>query len=213
MATTVFYQPFGHLEEVPKIKERKVVGYKCKFCVEVHPTLRAICNHLRKHVQYGNVPSVSAAVKVRRGRSRYLVCMYANVCARACVLHVCIHVRISELLINPSPEVLGRAWLGMRALWSYAWLALACFDFFAGWTFRIILFRERFGCDMVSDSGVLFGGPRWLLHSHVIRPGHAISCCLSLGHPSELPEPVGGTEWALLPSPGPLATSSVLSFA
>ncbi|XP_047279638.1 zinc finger protein 462 isoform X5 [Homo sapiens] len=57
------FEPFGHLEEVPKIKERKVVGYKCKFCVEVHPTLRAICNHLRKHVQYGNVPAVSAAVK------------------------------------------------------------------------------------------------------------------------------------------------------
>lgn len=51
-------RPFGHLEEVPKIKERKVVGYKCKFCVEVHPTLRAICNHLRKHVQYGSVPAV-----------------------------------------------------------------------------------------------------------------------------------------------------------
>lgn len=68
MATTVFYQPFGHLEEVPKIKERKVVGYKCKFCVEVHPTLRAICNHLRKHVQYGNVP----AVKVRRERPAVL---------------------------------------------------------------------------------------------------------------------------------------------
>ncbi|XP_036020015.1 zinc finger protein 462 isoform X10 [Mus musculus] len=57
------FEPFGHLEEVPKIKERKVVGYKCKFCVEVHPTLRAICNHLRKHVQYGSVPAVSAAVK------------------------------------------------------------------------------------------------------------------------------------------------------
>ncbi|KAL6090844.1 hypothetical protein STEG23_013270, partial [Scotinomys teguina] len=62
--------PFGHLEEVPKIKERKVVGYKCKFCVEVHPTLRAICNHLRKHVQYGNVPSVSAAVKGLRSHER-----------------------------------------------------------------------------------------------------------------------------------------------
>ncbi|KGL75457.1 Zinc finger protein 462, partial [Tinamus guttatus] len=49
---------FGHLEDVSKLKERKVVGYKCKFCVEVHPTLRAICNHLRKHVQYGNVSSV-----------------------------------------------------------------------------------------------------------------------------------------------------------
>ncbi|XP_064261773.1 zinc finger protein 462 isoform X4 [Passer domesticus] len=54
---------FGHLEDVSKLKERKVVGYKCKFCVEVHPTLRAICNHLRKHVQYGNVSSVSATVK------------------------------------------------------------------------------------------------------------------------------------------------------
>ncbi|XP_074424352.1 zinc finger protein 462-like isoform X1 [Larus michahellis] len=54
---------FGHLEDASKLKERKVVGYKCKFCVEVHPTLRAICNHLRKHVQYGNVSSVSAAVK------------------------------------------------------------------------------------------------------------------------------------------------------
>ena len=76
MATTVFYQPFGHLEEVPKIKERKVVGYKCKFCVEVHPTLRAICNHLRKHVQYVSVPAVSAAVKVSTGKvwMRSLVC-------------------------------------------------------------------------------------------------------------------------------------------
>nr|XP_020752403.1 zinc finger protein 462 [Odocoileus virginianus texanus] len=63
-------RPFGHLEEVPKIKERKVVGYKCKFCVEVHPTLRAICNHLRKHVQYGSVPSVSAAVKGLRSHER-----------------------------------------------------------------------------------------------------------------------------------------------
>uniref|UniRef100_A0A8C6GJ47 Zinc finger protein 462 n=1 Tax=Mus spicilegus TaxID=10103 RepID=A0A8C6GJ47_MUSSI len=63
-------RPFGHLEEVPKIKERKVVGYKCKFCVEVHPTLRAICNHLRKHVQYGSVPAVSAAVKGLRSHER-----------------------------------------------------------------------------------------------------------------------------------------------
>ncbi|KAK7896561.1 hypothetical protein WMY93_021886 [Mugilogobius chulae] len=29
------------------------VGYRCNFCTEVHTTLRAICNHLRKHVQYG----------------------------------------------------------------------------------------------------------------------------------------------------------------
>nr|XP_057907738.1 zinc finger protein 462 isoform X2 [Doryrhamphus excisus] len=31
------------------------VGFRCNFCMEVHPTLRAICNHLRKHVQYGEV--------------------------------------------------------------------------------------------------------------------------------------------------------------
>uniref|UniRef100_A0A8V0YNH2 Zinc finger protein 462 n=1 Tax=Gallus gallus TaxID=9031 RepID=A0A8V0YNH2_CHICK len=61
---------FGHLEDVSKLKERKVVGYKCKFCVEVHPTLRAICNHLRKHVQYGNVSSVSATVKGLRSHER-----------------------------------------------------------------------------------------------------------------------------------------------
>ncbi|NWH40808.1 ZN462 protein, partial [Chloropsis hardwickii] len=65
---------FGHLEDVSKLKERKVVGYKCKFCVEVHPTLRAICNHLRKHVQYGNVSSVSATVK-----DPYLLCCCCKV--------------------------------------------------------------------------------------------------------------------------------------
>ncbi|XP_056146807.1 zinc finger protein 462 [Lampris incognitus] len=31
------------------------IGFRCNFCLEVHPTLRAICNHLRKHVQYGEV--------------------------------------------------------------------------------------------------------------------------------------------------------------
>lgn len=34
-------------------KERNVVGYKCSFCFEVHPTPRAISNHLRKHVAFG----------------------------------------------------------------------------------------------------------------------------------------------------------------
>ncbi|XP_048360774.1 zinc finger protein 462 isoform X3 [Sphaerodactylus townsendi] len=63
-------RPFGNLEEISKLKERKVVGYKCKFCVEVHPTLRAICNHLRKHVQYGNGSVVSAAVKGLRSHER-----------------------------------------------------------------------------------------------------------------------------------------------
>ena len=40
------------------------------------PGLRAICNHLRKHVQYGSVPAVSAAVKVSTGKvwMRSLVC-------------------------------------------------------------------------------------------------------------------------------------------
>ncbi|XP_030624872.1 zinc finger protein 462 [Chanos chanos] len=35
--------------------DKAPIGYRCNFCVEVHPTLRAICNHLRKHVQYGEV--------------------------------------------------------------------------------------------------------------------------------------------------------------
>ncbi|KAK3524205.1 hypothetical protein QTP70_022663 [Hemibagrus guttatus] len=38
----------GSAEKVP-------IGYRCNFCVEIHPTLRAICNHLRKHIQYGEV--------------------------------------------------------------------------------------------------------------------------------------------------------------
>ncbi|KAG9266140.1 zinc finger protein 462 isoform X1 [Astyanax mexicanus] len=35
--------------------DRAPIGYRCNFCVEMHQTLRAICNHLRKHVQYGEV--------------------------------------------------------------------------------------------------------------------------------------------------------------
>ncbi|XP_066501632.1 zinc finger protein 462 isoform X2 [Hoplias malabaricus] len=35
--------------------DKAPIGYRCNFCVEMHPTLRAICNHLRKHVQYGEV--------------------------------------------------------------------------------------------------------------------------------------------------------------
>ncbi|XP_068095371.1 zinc finger protein 462 [Hyperolius riggenbachi] len=46
-----------------KLKEKVVVGYKCKFCVEVHPTLRAICNHLRKHIQYGHTPPLPSDSK------------------------------------------------------------------------------------------------------------------------------------------------------
>ncbi|XP_060916632.1 zinc finger protein 462 [Labrus mixtus] len=48
--------------EVPENKPEKdnpankaPIGFRCNFCIEVHPTLRAICNHLRKHVQYGEV--------------------------------------------------------------------------------------------------------------------------------------------------------------
>lgn len=41
------------------------IGFRCNFCVEVHPTLRAICNHLRKHVQYGEVKE--GHVKVNQG--------------------------------------------------------------------------------------------------------------------------------------------------
>ncbi|XP_072309276.1 zinc finger protein 462 [Eucyclogobius newberryi] len=46
--------------KTPEVKDEKEnpdsntpIGYRCNFCTEVHTTLRAICNHLRKHVQYG----------------------------------------------------------------------------------------------------------------------------------------------------------------
>nr|XP_046230341.1 zinc finger protein 462 [Scatophagus argus]XP_046230342.1 zinc finger protein 462 [Scatophagus argus]XP_046230343.1 zinc finger protein 462 [Scatophagus argus]XP_046230344.1 zinc finger protein 462 [Scatophagus argus]XP_046230345.1 zinc finger protein 462 [Scatophagus argus]XP_046230346.1 zinc finger protein 462 [Scatophagus argus]XP_046230347.1 zinc finger protein 462 [Scatophagus argus] len=48
--------------EIPETKPEREspvnktpIGFRCNFCIEVHPTLRAICNHLRKHVQYGEV--------------------------------------------------------------------------------------------------------------------------------------------------------------
>ncbi|XP_042365772.1 zinc finger protein 462 [Plectropomus leopardus] len=48
--------------ELPETKPEKEspvnkapIGFRCNFCIEMHPTLRAICNHLRKHVQYGEV--------------------------------------------------------------------------------------------------------------------------------------------------------------
>ncbi|XP_014351876.1 zinc finger protein 462 isoform X1 [Latimeria chalumnae] len=53
----------SHLDAPKAAKEKKIVGYKCKFCVEVHPTLRAICNHLRKHVQYADGKLKSTSVK------------------------------------------------------------------------------------------------------------------------------------------------------
>ncbi|KAG2466686.1 ZN462 protein, partial [Polypterus senegalus] len=45
----------GKVEKVDNQTEKTPIGYRCNFCIEVHPTLRAICNHLRKHVQYGEV--------------------------------------------------------------------------------------------------------------------------------------------------------------
>ncbi|XP_047425031.1 zinc finger protein 462 isoform X2 [Mugil cephalus] len=41
--------------EKESLENNVPIGFRCKFCVEIHPTLRAICNHLRKHVQYGEV--------------------------------------------------------------------------------------------------------------------------------------------------------------
>ncbi|XP_029300119.1 LOW QUALITY PROTEIN: zinc finger protein 462 [Cottoperca gobio] len=48
--------------EIPETKPEKEspenkapIGFRCNFCIEMHSTLRAICNHLRKHVQYGEV--------------------------------------------------------------------------------------------------------------------------------------------------------------
>ncbi|XP_015259238.1 PREDICTED: zinc finger protein 462 isoform X2 [Cyprinodon variegatus] len=39
--------------EKESLTNKTPIGFRCNFCVEIHPTLRAICNHLRKHVQYG----------------------------------------------------------------------------------------------------------------------------------------------------------------
>ncbi|KAK1884638.1 Zinc finger protein 462 [Dissostichus eleginoides] len=41
--------------EKESTENKAPIGFRCNFCVEMHPTLRAICNHLRKHVQYGEV--------------------------------------------------------------------------------------------------------------------------------------------------------------
>ncbi|XP_037835200.1 zinc finger protein 462 isoform X2 [Kryptolebias marmoratus] len=41
------------------------VGFRCNFCAEIHSTLRAICNHLRKHVQYGEVKEGHVKVHAR----------------------------------------------------------------------------------------------------------------------------------------------------
>uniref|UniRef100_A0A673ILR0 Zinc finger protein 462-like n=1 Tax=Sinocyclocheilus rhinocerous TaxID=307959 RepID=A0A673ILR0_9TELE len=46
--------------------DKTPIGYRCNFCVEVHSTLRAICNHLRKHVQYGEAKE--GHVKVRASK-------------------------------------------------------------------------------------------------------------------------------------------------
>lgn len=69
----------GHAQDANKLKpfksgffcmqvdanaDQTPIGYRCNFCVEVHPTLRAICNHLRKHVQYGEAKE--GQLKVRR---------------------------------------------------------------------------------------------------------------------------------------------------
>ncbi|XP_063745649.1 zinc finger protein 462 isoform X2 [Eleginops maclovinus] len=41
--------------EKESTENKAPIGFRCNFCIEMHPTLRAICNHLRKHVQYGEV--------------------------------------------------------------------------------------------------------------------------------------------------------------
>lgn len=48
---------FGHVSlcEQESPVNKAPIGFRCNFCIEMHPTLRAICNHLRKHVQYGEV--------------------------------------------------------------------------------------------------------------------------------------------------------------
>uniref|UniRef100_A0A3Q0SJ36 Zinc finger protein 462 n=1 Tax=Amphilophus citrinellus TaxID=61819 RepID=A0A3Q0SJ36_AMPCI len=64
--------------ELPESKQEKVskhtpIGFRCNFCVEIHPTLRAICNHLRKHVQYGEVKEGHVKADAVEGRAAALV--------------------------------------------------------------------------------------------------------------------------------------------
>ncbi|XP_077105434.1 zinc finger protein 462 isoform X1 [Ranitomeya variabilis] len=72
-------------EAVHKRLKEKVVGYKCKFCVEIHPTLRAIYNHLRKHVQYGNAPPLPPELKedITQDDGKYLQGHPADSCTPA----------------------------------------------------------------------------------------------------------------------------------
>lgn len=61
----------SRVQEMPENKTP--IGFRCNFCVEVHPTLRAICNHLRKHVQYGEVKEGHVKVKERlRGAQPFI---------------------------------------------------------------------------------------------------------------------------------------------
>ncbi|XP_043952466.1 zinc finger protein 462 isoform X1 [Gambusia affinis] len=46
-------EPPDNKHEKESLANKTPIGFRCNFCVEIHPTLRAICNHLRKHVQYG----------------------------------------------------------------------------------------------------------------------------------------------------------------
>uniref|UniRef100_A0A672LB70 Zinc finger protein 462 n=1 Tax=Sinocyclocheilus grahami TaxID=75366 RepID=A0A672LB70_SINGR len=57
-------KPENKVESTP---DKTPIGYRCNFCVEVHTTLRAICNHLRKHVQYGEAKE--GHVKVRTSKT------------------------------------------------------------------------------------------------------------------------------------------------
>uniref|UniRef100_A0A452SL42 Zinc finger protein 462 n=1 Tax=Ursus americanus TaxID=9643 RepID=A0A452SL42_URSAM len=206
-------RPFGHLEEVPKIKERKVVGYKCKFCVEVHPTLRAICNHLRKHVQYGSVPAVSAAVKGLRSheRSHLALAMFTREDKYSC--QYCSFVSAfrhnvpvcerCELLINPRCSKQLRK--GRPRTWAFlscAWIGLACFDFFAGWTLFIFRVSTWSRFDLVAfhaDSLVETEDPGLSVQEALGRP--SVLHLVPLGVcSSKLPELLRGIKWVLFPS-------------
>ncbi|XP_046724222.1 zinc finger protein 462 isoform X4 [Silurus meridionalis] len=65
-AETLEAQPENKMDG---LAEKAPIGYRCNFCVEIHPTLRAICNHLRKHVQYGEAKEghVAGVVEISDG--------------------------------------------------------------------------------------------------------------------------------------------------
>lgn len=101
----------------------------------------------------------------------------------------------------------------MWAFLSDAWVGLACFDFFAGWTFLVIRVSTRSRFDLVP----------FYVDSLVGTEDLGLSVQEALGHPSVLhvvpldvcssqwPQLLRGTKWVLFPSSSALPTAWLLT--